>query len=312
MRAPVALRLRLPVPPEAAEAALERVLAAGYATAWCEERFPPGCVAGEAPAAAAALCVEVAAAAAAPLRSLLQALAAEAGWDAVVAEEPAPVEDWDAAWRRFWKPFRCAGFVVAPEWLAVEELPLRPGDRLLRLAKGSAFGTGLHPSTRLALRLLEPADAATAATVLDVGTGSGILAVAAVCLGASRAAGMDPDRHSAPQAQATARANGRPERCRFWIGTLASARGAWPLVLANLEGSWHRRHAAEVSACVTVGGRLLASGIRAAEAPLAEAEYRAQGLELERSLVLGRWRAYLWRKTGKIPAKPPSEVRNHE
>ena len=99
-------------------------------------------------------------------------------------------EDWAHAWKKFYKPLRVGkAIVLKPSW---EEFEAQPGDLVIELDPGMAFGTGLHPSTRLCIAALEeivqPGDA-----VLDLGTGSGVLAIAAHKLGASSILATDID-----------------------------------------------------------------------------------------------------------------------
>ncbi len=99
-------------------------------------------------------------------------------------------EDWTTVWRQFYKPTRIGKrIVIKPSW---EEFQPSPGDIIVELDPGMAFGSGAHPSTALCLRALEervkPGD-----VVLDIGTGSGILAIAAAKLGASRVIAVDDD-----------------------------------------------------------------------------------------------------------------------
>lgn len=135
-------------------------------------------------------------------------------------------EDWGKPW---WDTF-----TVAPAgrriWVGPpghKRLPREaPADAvLLRIPQNRAFGTGLHPTTRGCLEMLET-EVTPHSTLLDVGTGSGVLAVAGLKLGADYAVGLDPDPHSEPAFEATAKANGVAKRALFVAGsTLAVAVG---------------------------------------------------------------------------------------
>jgi ribosomal protein L11 methyltransferase len=116
-------------------------------------------------------------------------------------------EDWANAWKRFYKPLRVGRrILLKPSWESVE---VAPDDILVELDPGMAFGTGLHPSTRLCIAALEetvkPGDA-----VLDVGTGSGVLAVVAHKLGAASILATDIDPIAVEVAQENARRNAVP------------------------------------------------------------------------------------------------------
>lgn len=116
-------------------------------------------------------------------------------------------EDWAHAWKRFYKPLRVGGrILLKPSWESVEAAP---EDIVIELDPGMAFGTGLHPSTRLCIAALEehvrPGDA-----VLDLGTGSGVLAIAAYKLGAASVLATDIDPIAVNVARENALRNGVP------------------------------------------------------------------------------------------------------
>lgn len=110
----------------------------------------------------------------------------------------------------------------------------RPGDIILRLDPGMAFGTGLHPTTQTCLQALE--DVVTPGMrVLDVGTGSGILAIAAARLGASAVVAVDTDAVAVKTAKSNAAQNGVGQQIDVWQGSLASVpTGAWDVVVVNI------------------------------------------------------------------------------
>ncbi len=210
-------------------------------------------------------------------------------------------------WQRHWRPFRCAGFVVYPSFTAPAELPLRPADRPMAILPGSAFGTGGHVTTRLALLALEHwrGKGRRFPRVLDVGTGSGILAVEAAMHGASQVVGMDPDPPSPLQAAAMATANGVGERCQFWRGTLASATGEHDLILANLLAELLVEGAGDLAARLAPDGRLYTGGVRVERRPQVVAALKTVGLVPCSGASSGpwkhrgRWCADLWRRSTK-------------
>src|SRR6185312_13594079 len=124
--------------------------------------------------------------------------------------------------------------VIRPTWRRHRR---QPDDVVLALDPGMAFGTGLHPTTRLCLAALEPlADRGLldGARVLDVGCGSGILAVAAIRLGAASAFGVDTDPIAIEATTANARRNRIARRVLAQAGTLPSGEEPFGVVLANL------------------------------------------------------------------------------
>ena len=139
-------------------------------------------------------------------------------------------EDWAEAWKRHYHTLRIGQrIIVAPSW---EEPPLQAGDVLIKLDPGMAFGTGTHPSTQLALRLLEKY-IRPRSTVLDVGVGSGILSIAAVKLGASRVVATDIDPEAVRTAEENARLNQVRNQITLLVGSVMDS-GRYDLVLANI------------------------------------------------------------------------------
>jgi ribosomal protein L11 methyltransferase len=166
--------------------------------------------------------------------------------------------DWTEAWKAGYTPQRIGSIVVMPSWL---DEPIGPGEVLLRLDPGMAFGTGLHPTTRGCLRLLQELRPMPRA-VLDVGSGSGILALAALKLGAKRAVCLDTDAAAIDATRGNADANGLGDRVDARRGGLpADAPERFPLVVANLAASLLVELAPRLSAHAEPGATLLASGI---------------------------------------------------
>jgi ribosomal protein L11 methyltransferase len=159
----------------------------------------------------------------------------------------------------------------------------------VRLDPGMAFGTGLHPTTQGCLALMQRTEPMPS-RVLDVGSGSGILALAALRLGAERVDCIDTDPVAVEATLANAEANGLAERVSAVRGTLPPAPAeAYPLVLANLVAAVLVELAPRLAAHNAAGGTLLASGIIAGR----EAEVRdalaAAGFTLAERLDDGEW-----------------------
>ncbi len=166
--------------------------------------------------------------------------------------------DWTGAWKAHYVPQRIGRVVVVPSW--VEE-PLEPGEVGITLDPGMAFGTGLHPTTRGCLHLLQDV-APMPAVVLDVGCGSGILALAALRLGAERAIGLDTDPLAVTATRENAERNGLADRVATAEGTLALTTDTrYALVVANLVAAVLVELAPRLAAHLAAGGTLLASGI---------------------------------------------------
>jgi ribosomal protein L11 methyltransferase len=195
--------------------------------------------------------------------------------------------DWTDAWKAGYAPQRIGRVVIVPSWL---EEPIGPDEVALRLDPGIAFGTGLHPTTRGCLMLLQEISPMPP-VVLDVGSGSGILALAALRLGAERAVCYDTDPLAVDATLANAVANGLTGRVTGHLGSLPPnpEREPYSLVLANLVAAALIDLAAALAAHTAPGGTLLAGGIIEGRADEALASLSADGFALERRLDAGEW-----------------------
>ena len=200
-----------------------------------------------------------------------------------------PDTDWLEAWRRDLKPVKAGPFVVLAPWHAWEG----PEQRIL-LEPGMAFGTGHHETTRMALEAVaEHVRPGKGLRALDLGTGSGILAIAAQMLGA-RAVGIDNDPAVIPQARENAAANGvSPE---FYVGTLKDAQGAFDLIVANLYAELHARLAPDYPRYLAPGGLMLMTGILSEREGLVDQAMRSAGFEPLHRRQEGEWVHRVYRK----------------
>jgi ribosomal protein L11 methyltransferase len=177
--------------------------------------------------------------------------------------------DWATAWRRHVGVMRIGQrVVIRPTWRRHRR---REGDVVIAMDPGMAFGTGLHPTTRLCLAGIERwADEGLlarggardgSARFLDVGCGSGILGIAAGLLGAGEMVGVDTDPIAVEATEANARRNGLAGRLQVRSGTLPSGDEPFDLVAANLIASLLETLARDLARELRPAGRLLASGI---------------------------------------------------
>lgn len=197
------------------------------------------------------------------------------------------VADWTDAWKAGYVPQRIGRVVIVPSWL---EEPIGPGEVSLGLDPGMAFGTGLHPTTRGCLTLLQEISPMPP-VVLDVGSGSGILALAALRLGAERAVCYDTDPLAVEATLANAAANGLADRVAANLGSLPAEPSGepYPLVLANLVAAVLIDLAESLAAHAARGGALLASGIIATRADEVLAALSAAGFVLDHRLHESEW-----------------------
>ena len=175
-------------------------------------------------------------------------------------------------------------------------LPVVPGA--LRMADGLAFGTGLHPTTALCLEALEDLlDVVTPPRALDVGTGSGILALAALQRGVSRAVGIDIDADALQVAAENVRVNDVAGRLSLVCGGPDVVRGVWPLVVANIRAAELMELAPTLVRRMASGGRLVLSGIPQSVASDVEQTYRRLGMLRVSSEIRVGWTAFVMAPT---------------
>jgi ribosomal protein L11 methylase PrmA len=168
--------------------------------------------------------------------------------------------------------------------------PLRVGRHTLTLIDSPAFGTGLHPTTALCLDALRDAiDAEPSANVLDVGTGSGVLALAALLLGVPHALGIDIDHEALRAAGANARLNGLEDRLQLVPGGPESLSGAWPLVLANVLAAPLIEMSPALVRRVSRRGALVLSGIPQGVQEDVDRAYTRLGMQRLRVTSRGGW-----------------------
>lgn len=198
--------------------------------------------------------------------------------------------DWAQAWKAHFPVMRIGRrLIIRPTWRRHRRLP---ADIVLSLDPGMAFGTGLHPTTRLCLEAVEQlADRGLVgrARILDVGCGSGILAIAALKLGAATALGLDTDPIAIEATIANARRNRQVRRLRARVGSLPSGERAFDVVLANLIAGVLVPLAGALHDELRPGGRLLASGIFIDREADVRAAFEAAGLTVVGRSDEGDW-----------------------
>jgi len=204
-----------------------------------------------------------------------------------VKTELVPEEDWAENWKQFFKPRRIGKrFVVRPTW---EEFESSPGDLVIVLDPGQAFGTGDHPTTRMCLELMEDS-ISEGDIVADIGCGSGILAVGVMMLGATSCVGVDTEKASVESAFENAERN-------LVTADFFEGRGFDPLptsatydvVVSNIISAALIQLAPEASDRVREGGAWIVSGIIQANWPDVRATAERNGFVFESKLEEGEW-----------------------
>lgn len=168
-------------------------------------------------------------------------------------------KDWERAWQDHYHVLRIGRrIVIRPSWRAYEP---QPDDIVITLDPGMAFGTGLHPSTRLCVQALEDA-VRPDMSVLDMGTGSGILAIAAAFLGAGRVTAIDNDPIAVKAATENVAANGLRSRIEVKLGSLEAVSGPFDLIVVNiLAHVIQEMLAQDLARHLRPGGHFIAAGI---------------------------------------------------
>lgn len=192
--------------------------------------------------------------------------AVPADWNARLEEVVG--DAWRDAWKQHFEPFEvCPGVLVCPPWNVVDA----GARQRVVLEPGRAFGTGLHETTSLVTGIL--ADEALAGkAVLDVGCGSGILALVALRLGAARAVAIDIDPDAVAVTRENAERNGLAAVVEASATPVGDVGGTFPVVLANIESGPLTQLAPAIVARVAPGGRLVLSGILAEHVAPAQLE----------------------------------------
>lgn len=229
----------------------------------------------------------------------------------VFPASPAPIlkteiiqeEDWGRKWKSFFTAFQITkSLTIKPSWENDAEPQSTKGSRkfVLEMDPGLAFGTGHHASTQLALQLLDELilqQRVWAGTILDVGTGSGILAMACVLFGAKKALAIDND----PDAVETARQNIVKNRLANSITVssekLPSLKGSFDLIVANITHDILTELSTELARLLKPKGFLVLSGIlKGSQEESIRNVYEEEGLHYLKSLAKEEWAALLLEK----------------
>ncbi len=203
-------------------------------------------------------------------------------------------EDWAHVWKEFFPVLRVSSrLVICPTWRSYRP---RPGEAVIRLDPGMAFGTGQHPTTLLCLRALEDL-LRPGMDVLDLGTGSGILALAAASLGAASVLALDIDPQAAAVARENVRLNGLEAVVRVEEGGLAEApTAAFDLAMANISAAVIVEGAPALAGVLRPAGVLVVAGFSAQSADQVSGALAHTGLAVERALADGDWRGLVARR----------------
>jgi len=202
-------------------------------------------------------------------------------------------QDWAESWKRHFKPFTVGSrLLVKPSW---SKRNAHPGQKVIVIDPGLSFGTGQHPTTRFCLEQLAVARIPSAhQAFLDVGTGSGILAIAAAKLGYWAVRGFDFD----PAAVRIAKENARKNRVKLRITggditKMARSAAKYDVVCANLTADLLENSAAKIAAFVKPSGRLVLAGILRTQIFSVRKCFELRGFLTKKSQAEGEWESLL-------------------
>ena len=206
-------------------------------------------------------------------------------------------EKWAEAWKDNFKPLRVTRhMVVTPPW---ERYAGKAGDLVIEIDPGMAFGTGTHPTTRMCLQALEVLIPSFVhpPSVLDFGTGSGILAIAAQKLGAKETVAVDIDPAAIRNARKNASANHLHGRIDFQVGSGQSLRGRFGIVVANLLPQELLKAADFLARRVSPAGYLVVSGILKKQEKEITSAFAKKGLKIHASRAGRGWICMVFKKS---------------
>jgi ribosomal protein L11 methyltransferase len=228
-------------------------------------------------------------------------------------------DDWKHRWKEGFKPFRVTErFIVCPPW----DIPydasclsdeVRDGDRdgkIIIIDPGMAFGTGSHETTSMCVRALEDT-VRPGVAVLDIGTGSGILSVVAVLLGAERVSAVEIDADAVRAARLNFERNGVADRIELTEGDIRNIpisecdaetqedAGRYDAVVANLTSGLIRMILPAVALYMKKSGRLILSGLLDREESAMRQALSAAGFSVERVAAKGEWLMMIASRSGE-------------
>ena len=203
--------------------------------------------------------------------------------------------DWTEKWKEFHKPVTMGSLWIGPPWLTDEA---DPDKTRLVIDPGQAFGTGGHETTRICLALLMSLirDGAEG-PLLDVGTGSGVLALAGALLGLESVLALDNDPLALEAAKENAKANGLADRVEISGTDLSGIEDKFPLITANLTGLILKANAKDLIRLLPPQGRLILSGILIDETDDIRRIFRE--LSFIKAIEIGEWTGLIMQKPGE-------------
>jgi len=202
-------------------------------------------------------------------------------------------EDWATSWKAYFKPEHIGkSLVVKPTW---ENYEAQAGEVIIHLDPGMAFGTGTHPTTAMCLKMLEKY-LQGGEIVYDVGTGSGILSLAAAKLGAAQVWAWDVDLVAVRVAKDNVQLNGLTNKISVELGSLPDKTRGADLITVNIVANIILQLAPKFQENLQSKGLLICSGIIQTREKEVREALQEEGLELKERMQEGDWVSLVWEK----------------
>jgi ribosomal protein L11 methyltransferase len=238
-----------------------------------------------------------------PLRRELDRRLADAGLSGFLVGEPVwntvREEDWAEAWKAHYDVEKVGRVVVRPLW---RDYDAQPGEVVINLDPGMAFGTGQHPTTRMCLEALQEQGTRNGekgpGRVLDLGSGSGILAIAAAALGADWVLAVDTEEQAVKMTRENVLHNAMADRIETRAGSIEAVAedGPFDVILANINAAAVASLAIDMASQLKAGGWLAAGGVIQEREAMARDALQAAGLRIEGTMKSGDWRTLIARR----------------
>lgn len=210
-----------------------------------------------------------------------------AAGDCHIETRPVPTSDWTTSWQERFAPVHVSDrLIIAPPWIE-----LAPTDaQIVIIEPGMAFGTGEHETTQLSLRMLER-EVRSGDRVLDIGTGSGILSITSVCLGAQSATAIDIDEETIENARDNICRNGVAEQVQVYAGQIdhPAVNGPYRVIVSNIDINTLVSLLPSFYALLTSDGVLLLSGVLINEEDTLTSRFETHGFLLRERYTQGEW-----------------------
>ncbi len=210
-------------------------------------------------------------------------------------------EEWATAWKKYYKPVKISERItIIPTWEEYEKVST--DELIIELDPGMAFGTGTHPTTVMCIQALEktltPGD-----EVIDVGTGSGVLSIAAAKLGASTVTAMDLDEIAVKSARLNIKLNKCQEQVNVKQNNLLdNMEGQYDLIVANILAEIIMRFDDRAFEHLKPGGKFIVSGIIRGKKDEVKQSLMNHGFEIKETLLMEDWVAFIAKKPDQVKA----------